>query len=222
MDAASKPEGAEGSTTVTHFHEPITSPQENDDAAATGTEIMDTSDTDGNEGNRLSAEDKSQRENSTDLDSSASTLNSQAEPKEEKALSAEDAAKYDQARNTMRDELVNGSAFGLGPRRKRKTYEELKTLSTRNYLDETVVPSLLNGMSELSRRRPEKPLEWLAKFLLREQERYDVADGNGSNTASSAEEQQNSKRANTSKSGTHDSISSETPVTEPAGGDTSA
>lgn len=88
-------------------------------------------------------------------------------------------------------------------------------MSTRNYLDETVVPTLLNGMSELARTRPEKPLEWLAKFLERAQEREDRADGGGV-SFSASEEQQSTKRANMASS-----ITLEASVTgTSAGGDT--
>ena len=34
-------------------------------------------------------------------------------------------------------------------------------------LDQTVVPILLDGMSELVKERPTNPVEWLAAYLLR-------------------------------------------------------
>lgn len=40
------------------------------------------------------------------------------------------------------------------------------TLPIRAYLDATVVPLLLQGMSALVRERPANPVEWLAHFLL--------------------------------------------------------
>jgi protein dpy-30 len=36
----------------------------------------------------------------------------------------------------------------------------------RAYLDQTVVPLLLQGMSELVKVRPDQPVEWLAHYLL--------------------------------------------------------
>jgi len=42
----------------------------------------------------------------------------------------------------------------------------LKSLPVRAYLDQTVVPILLQGMSELVKVRPENPVEWLATYLL--------------------------------------------------------
>ena len=43
----------------------------------------------------------------------------------------------------------------------------LSTLSIRTYLDETVVPLLMEGMIELVGVRPDNPVEWLAAYLLR-------------------------------------------------------
>lgn len=42
----------------------------------------------------------------------------------------------------------------------------LKSLPVRAYLDQTVVPLLLQGMSELVKVRPDQPVEWLAQYLL--------------------------------------------------------
>ncbi|CAG5094166.1 Oidioi.mRNA.OKI2018_I69.XSR.g13306.t1.cds [Oikopleura dioica] len=50
---------------------------------------------------------------------------------------------------------------------------ELRSLPTRKYLDETVVPLLLEGLSILTKERPptsEKAVEWLAAFLLKNKE----------------------------------------------------
>lgn len=43
----------------------------------------------------------------------------------------------------------------------------LQNLSIRAYLDQTVVPILLDGMAELVKERPPNPIEWLASYLLR-------------------------------------------------------
>merc|ERR1711906_17950 len=43
----------------------------------------------------------------------------------------------------------------------------LQGLPIRAYLDQTVVPILLDGMSELVKARPENPVEWLAAYLLK-------------------------------------------------------
>mmetsp|Transcript_30824 Transcript_30824/g.47589 ORF Transcript_30824/g.47589 Transcript_30824/m.47589 type:complete len:161 (-) Transcript_30824:50-532(-) len=43
----------------------------------------------------------------------------------------------------------------------------LQTLPIRAYLDQTVVPILLDGMSELVKERPANPIEYLASYLIR-------------------------------------------------------
>jgi len=43
----------------------------------------------------------------------------------------------------------------------------LQALPIRAYLDQTVVPVLLDGMSALVKERPPNPVEWLATYLLK-------------------------------------------------------
>ena len=43
----------------------------------------------------------------------------------------------------------------------------LQALPIRAYLDQTVVPILLDGMSALVKERPPNPIEWLAAYLIR-------------------------------------------------------
>jgi len=43
----------------------------------------------------------------------------------------------------------------------------LQSLPIRAYLDQTVVPLLLDGMSELVKERPSNPIQWLASYMLR-------------------------------------------------------
>ena len=43
----------------------------------------------------------------------------------------------------------------------------LQTLPIRAYLDQTVVPVLLDGMSALVKERPPNPVEWLAAYLIK-------------------------------------------------------
>jgi len=44
---------------------------------------------------------------------------------------------------------------------------ELQQLPIRAYLDQTVVPILLMGMSQLVKDRPSNPIEYLAHYLLK-------------------------------------------------------
>ena len=43
---------------------------------------------------------------------------------------------------------------------------QVQALPIRAYLDQTVVPILLQGMSALVKERPANPIEWLASYLL--------------------------------------------------------
>ena len=53
-----------------------------------------------------------------------------------------------------------------------KTKPDLSTLPTRAYLDQTVVPILLQAMSQLAKERPAKPISFLAEYLLNHKEKY--------------------------------------------------
>eukprot|EP00345_Euplotes_harpa_P008784 CAMPEP_0168352810 /NCGR_PEP_ID=MMETSP0213-20121227/22818_1 /TAXON_ID=151035 /ORGANISM="Euplotes harpa, Strain FSP1.4" /LENGTH=71 /DNA_ID=CAMNT_0008364183 /DNA_START=30 /DNA_END=245 /DNA_ORIENTATION=+ len=41
------------------------------------------------------------------------------------------------------------------------------SLPIRSYLDSTVVPILLQGLSELSQERPEDPIDFLGNYLIK-------------------------------------------------------
>lgn len=43
----------------------------------------------------------------------------------------------------------------------------VQSLPIRAYLDQTVVPILLDGMSQLVQERPGNPIEWLAAYLIK-------------------------------------------------------
>ena len=53
-----------------------------------------------------------------------------------------------------------------------KTKPDLSTLPTRAYLDQTVVPILLQAMSQLAKERPAKPITFQAEYLLNHKEKY--------------------------------------------------
>ena len=44
---------------------------------------------------------------------------------------------------------------------------EHSTLPIRAYLDQTVVPLLLQALSEVAKERPENPIEFVGNFLLK-------------------------------------------------------
>ncbi|XP_062503798.1 protein dpy-30 homolog [Corticium candelabrum] len=55
-----------------------------------------------------------------------------------------------------------------------KSAVELQSLPTRVYLDRTVVPILIAGMSALAKERPPEPVDFLAAYLLKNKEQFSV------------------------------------------------
>eukprot|EP00795_Rhopilema_esculentum_P002867 gene2867-1103_t len=55
----------------------------------------------------------------------------------------------------------------------KKARRDVRWMSTRPYLDQTVVPILLQGLIALSKERPPDPIEYLATFLLRNKNAYE-------------------------------------------------
>jgi protein dpy-30 len=49
----------------------------------------------------------------------------------------------------------------------KKNESDVQALPIRAYLDQTVVPVLLQGLAELAKERPAKPIEWLGNYLLK-------------------------------------------------------
>lgn len=45
--------------------------------------------------------------------------------------------------------------------------KDKNNIPVRAYLDQTVIPVLMQGMAELAKERPENPIEYLAHFLLK-------------------------------------------------------
>ncbi|XP_053556873.1 protein dpy-30 homolog [Bombina bombina] len=50
---------------------------------------------------------------------------------------------------------------------------DLQALPTRAYLDQTVVPILLQGLSVLTKERPTNPIEFLAAYLLKNKTQFE-------------------------------------------------
>jgi protein dpy-30 len=49
----------------------------------------------------------------------------------------------------------------------KKIEVSLQALPIRAYLDQNVVPVLLQGLAELAKERPTNPTEWLGHYLLK-------------------------------------------------------
>lgn len=60
----------------------------------------------------------------------------------------------------------------------KKSRVDLSTLPTRQYLDQTVVPILLQGLSFLAKERPTDPISALAAYLLKNKNNFDPSSGN--------------------------------------------
>ena len=57
--------------------------------------------------------------------------------------------------------------LALGLARSPPPKPDLNSLPTRQYLEQTVVPTLTQGMHQLVRERPSDPIEYLAAYLLK-------------------------------------------------------
>ncbi|KAL5463205.1 hypothetical protein EMCRGX_G032084 [Ephydatia muelleri] len=53
-----------------------------------------------------------------------------------------------------------------------KTTVEIQSMSTRAYLDHTVIPILLDAMAVVAKERPPDPIEYLAAYLLKHKDKY--------------------------------------------------
>ena len=53
------------------------------------------------------------------------------------------------------------------PESSKRNEANLQSLPIRSYLDQTVVPVLLQGLAELAKERPSNPVEWLGNYLLK-------------------------------------------------------
>ncbi|KAJ9578763.1 hypothetical protein L9F63_005021 [Diploptera punctata] len=59
----------------------------------------------------------------------------------------------------------------------KKSRVDLQSLPTRQYLDQTVVPILLQALSTLAKERPPDPINFLAGYLLKNKTQYDQSSG---------------------------------------------
>lgn len=63
--------------------------------------------------------------------------------------------------------------------------EKLLQLNTRSYLDETVVPVMMQALAAVSRERPEDPIDYVAHFLMKHNPKRLQEAQRGTATASS-------------------------------------
>ncbi|KAL7073788.1 hypothetical protein ACQ4LE_007225 [Meloidogyne hapla] len=74
---------------------------------------------------------------------------------------------------------ISGAAYESAVSGNKKTDDKVgnnvsaaKTMPTRQYLDETIVPILLQALSALAKERPAEPIDFVANYLLREKSRF--------------------------------------------------
>lgn len=68
-----------------------------------------------------------------------------------------------------------------------KKRADLSSLPTRQYLDQTVVPILMNALSYLAKERPPEPINALAEYLQKNKSVYEAGNGEKSTEASNVE-----------------------------------
>ncbi|XP_018415471.1 PREDICTED: protein dpy-30 homolog [Nanorana parkeri] len=78
-------------------------------------------------------------------------------------------AEYGLTENVER--IVENEKAGTEKASKQKV--DLQALPTRAYLDQTVVPILLQGLSVLAKERPSNPIEFLAAYLLKNKTQFE-------------------------------------------------
>lgn len=69
------------------------------------------------------------------------------------------------------EKIIDTESAELSASKKPKV--DLQGLPVRAYLDQTIVPILLQGMSVLAKERPPNPIEYLATYLLKNKEKFD-------------------------------------------------
>ncbi|UJR25181.1 hypothetical protein I4U23_006536 [Adineta vaga] len=83
-----------------------------------------------------------------------------------------DQPQVDSTTNKVSNETVTAETSNKDDSNPTKEKRDVSTLPTRAYLDQTVVPILLQGMSQIARDRPAKPIEQLALYLQQNREKY--------------------------------------------------
>ncbi|XP_063056056.1 protein dpy-30 homolog isoform X3 [Engraulis encrasicolus] len=87
---------------------------------------------------------------------------------------ADDHTDADQSMDSSTPRIVeNEKAHHEKMAKQKLDLQTLQTLPTRAYLDQTVVPILLQGLSVLAKERPAQPIEFLAAFLLKNKSQFE-------------------------------------------------
>lgn len=65
------------------------------------------------------------------------------------------------------DKISEKKVVEKAPKKVEENKENLKNLSSRAYLESTVVPTVMQGMAELANKKPDNPLEWLGNYIIK-------------------------------------------------------
>jgi protein dpy-30 len=71
------------------------------------------------------------------------------------------------------EKLIENEQSAAQDSNNKKMKIDLQSLPVRAYLDQTVVPVLLQGMSVLAKERPPNPIEYLATYLLKNKDKFE-------------------------------------------------
>merc|ERR1712000_154891 len=100
----------------------------------------------------------------TELESNTLTPTDQAKPENVSenmnTTTEDDLQKLQELAKHERDALTGKPASAM-------KLSELQTMPSRQYLDETVMPLLYNGLERLVEERPPNAVDWLATYLLK-------------------------------------------------------
>lgn len=98
----------------------------------------------------------------------------------EVALEASEDSKVRTDDESKGDDTSCKSSTGQTPvsRQKSGGRGDMNNLPTRQYLDSTVVPILLQGLSHLAKTRPVDPIQELSNYLLQNKTKYDGTETN--------------------------------------------
>ena len=67
--------------------------------------------------------------------------------------------------NVVSNKETNAAKKEEEKKEEKKSAQNLNNLPIRAYLDQTVVPLVLQGMAEVAKERPANPIKYLAEFL---------------------------------------------------------
>ncbi|XP_042220510.1 protein dpy-30 homolog isoform X3 [Homarus americanus] len=73
---------------------------------------------------------------------------------------------------TSQQKVSGGGGESNGETSAKRPRVDVSSLPTRQYLDQTVVPILLQAVTQLNKERPGDPIEWLANYLLKNKPQF--------------------------------------------------